>query len=216
MCEFRLRQKLPAKSGHAKCQSLRDRPRILAGEFRGQRLQTLPHIRPSTSRFREVLFGILEGGRFTSPKGGWPLDHAHLLDVFAGSGALAFEALSRGAAQAILLERSSMVRTLLRKNADLLGLKSRVTIIAADAFAPPASMLPCSSLVLLDPPYHKRPAGHALAALWQAGWVMPGALCGIEYAYGSEVSAPACFQVLVMRCIGQSCLLLLRAPNHLG
>src|SRR5215470_142574 len=145
--------------------------RIVAGKHRGRRI-AVPEghdVRPTSDRAREALFNILEHGHFTSD-GTSPLIDARVLDVFAGSGALGFEALSRGAAHLTCIESSAPARAVLRANAKALGETARVTVLQADATKlPTAAAGPPCRLVLLPPPSRGAGAGRARAAGGEPG-----------------------------------------------
>src|SRR5262245_66685262 len=112
--------------------------RSVAGKHRGRRIAAPEghDVRPTSDRAREALFNILEHGRFTTD-GTSLLVGAHVLDVFAGSGALGLEALSRGAAHLTCIESGAAARAVLRANVEALGETARVTLVQADATKPP-------------------------------------------------------------------------------
>ena len=118
--------------------------RIIAGEFRGRRIEAPPGraTRPMLDRVREALFSTLQ------PR----LRHAVVLDLFAGSGSLGLEALSRGARSVRFVERSAPALAALRKNVESLNARSRVEVLVADALKA-TSWLPAADVVFLDPPY---------------------------------------------------------------
>lgn len=117
--------------------------RVIGGEFRSRRLKTLPgmHLRPTPDRLRETLFDIL------APR----LDGAVFLDAYAGSGAVGIEALSRGAARAIFIEKHRSAVEVIRQNLKALGLESRAEVITGKTL----TALPrlTADIVFLDPPY---------------------------------------------------------------
>lgn len=112
--------------------------RIVGGTFRGRRLAALgkgdagAHLRPTSDRVRESLFSMLEGGRF-----GDPIDGARVLDLFAGTGALGLEALSRGAAQVTFVDDGRVAQKLLAENIATLGLRDATRVIRASALRLP-------------------------------------------------------------------------------
>jgi 16S rRNA (guanine966-N2)-methyltransferase len=118
--------------------------RIIAGEFRGRRIEAPPGLgtRPMLDRVREALFSTLQ------PR----LPDAVVLDLFAGSGSLGLEALSRGARQVRFVERGAPALAALRKNVEALRARSRVEVLVADALKP-SSWLPSVDVAFLDPPY---------------------------------------------------------------
>jgi 16S rRNA (guanine(966)-N(2))-methyltransferase RsmD len=117
--------------------------RVIAGEFRSRRLKSIPGLatRPTSDRLRETLFDILGPG----------IEGAVFLDAYAGTGAVGIEALSRGAARAVFLERSKAVATVIRENLASLGLEERATVVLARTLASIAQHP--ADLVFLDPPY---------------------------------------------------------------
>lgn len=147
--------------------------RIVGGRWRGRALANVGkgdparHLRPTTDRIRESLFNLLAHGGF-----GDPVDGARVLDLFAGTGALAFEALSRGATSATLVETGRPALALIRRNAETLG--ADVTVLARDATRLPAGTP--HDLVFLDPPYGTGLGARALASARAGGWIDADAL----------------------------------------
>ncbi|MSP67014.1 MAG: 16S rRNA (guanine(966)-N(2))-methyltransferase RsmD [Alphaproteobacteria bacterium] len=169
--------------------------RIVAGSLKGRRLlvPTGRQVRPSADRLRESLFNVLIHGALGSAFQG-----ARVLDAFAGTGALGFEALSRGAAHATFIEQDAAAARLIAGNAALLGLADACTILTADATRPPPAPEPCA-LVLLDPPYGSGLAAPALVALAAAGWIAASAVVTVEIAAAEPFAPPAPFVVTDMR-----------------
>ena len=158
--------------------------RIVAGRFRGRVLAAPPGraVRPTADRVREALFNTLgqrEGG----------LAGLRVLDAFAGSGALGFEALSWGAAHVTFLEAEPASLAVIAANARTLGVADQVTIVRGDATRPPRATVACE-LLLLDPPYRSGLGPPALAALAAAGWIAPGAQVVVEVAAAEGFSPP--------------------------
>ena len=152
--------------------------RIVAGKHRGRALATPEDgaIRPTSDRVREAVFNILAHGidAFT-------LDGVRVLDLFAGTGALGIEALSRGAAFALLVEEDATARGLIRQNVETLGLTGQTRIYRRNATAlGPALPRERFGLVLADPPYGKGLGERALAAAAEGGWLEPGAIAVLE------------------------------------
>jgi 16S rRNA (guanine966-N2)-methyltransferase len=148
--------------------------RIIAGKFRGHPLATLgkgddkARLRPTSDRVRESLFSMLEGGRFGSP-----VEGARVLDLFAGTGGLGFEALSRGASHVTFVENGRTGARLIAENRRKLGVDGETALIRADACRLPANAGEPFDLVFLDPPYGQKLGEKALAGF---GWIAPGAL----------------------------------------
>ena len=145
-------------------------------------------IRPTADRLRESLFNILLHAY------GDPLSGARALDLFAGTGALGIEALSRGAAFALFIDESAEARALIRENVAALGLGGTSRIFRRDATKlGPVHPLAPFSLAFLDPPYGQGLAGKALASARAGGWFAPGALIVVEEAVNAEFAAPEGF-----------------------
>ena len=181
--------------------------RIVGGRLRGRALNAPASraIRPTSERLRESIFDIL-AHRYPDC-----LDGARVVDLFAGSGALGFEALSRGATFALFVDDGAEARALLRGNVEALGLGGVTRIWRADAARlgkAPAG--PPFTLCFLDPPYGKALAGPALAALGAGGWLAEGALCVVEEAAKAEVVAPAGYHVEDERTYGDTKVMFLR------
>jgi len=181
--------------------------RIVAGEFRGHGLATPRSgaIRPTADRLRETIFDILVH-RF-----GDPVTGARVLDLFAGTGALGLEALSRGASFCLFVDDSVEGRGLIRTNIEALRLTGRTKIFRRDA----TKLGPCApgepyDLLFADPPYGRGLAEAALASAAAGGWLVPGALCVIEEAAGADVPIPPAFTLEHEREAGDSRLLFLR------
>src|SRR4051812_44052422 len=151
--------------------------RIVGGRLRGRvlaapRSQT---IRPTADRLREALFNILLHGY------GDPVTGARVLDLFAGTGALGLEALSRGAAFALFVDDGAEARALLRENVATLGLGGSSRIFRRDATKlGDAHPIEPFSLIFLDPPYSKGLAEKALVSTHAGGWLTPDALIVVE------------------------------------
>ena len=180
--------------------------RVIGGTYRGRALTPIgkgdpaAHLRPTTDRIRESLFNVLSGGRF-----GDPVTHAHVLDVFAGTGALGIEALSRGAASVTFIESGRKAQKILRANLHLLGI--RAEIVTRDATRPgPASR--GYDLIFLDPPYGKGLGEDALDALSGQGWIAPDALVVWEDAKPPRLSKA--FTLQDQRSYGNSTITLAR------
>jgi 16S rRNA (guanine966-N2)-methyltransferase len=182
--------------------------RIIAGRHRGRTLLAPEGdaVRPTSDRAREALFNILAHGDLAAS--GPSYADATVLDAFAGTGAFGLEALSRGAAAAIFLEKSRLALTALRRNIATLGEDARSRVIAADATAPPKAPA-AAALAFLDPPYNKGLAAPALAALAAAGFLAPDALAVVEIQAAEILPPPAGFTVLDERRYGVAKLVFL-------
>ena len=153
--------------------------RIIAGEWRGRALVAPPGetTRPTADRVRQALFDRLAHAPWA---GRTLIPGAHILDVFAGTGALGLEALSRGAAHATFIEQDRDALAALRTNIAACRAESRSRVLAIDARRPPPGAP--STLVFMDPPYNSGLAPPALHALHHAGWIAPQALLLLELA----------------------------------
>ena len=178
--------------------------RIVAGRHRGRVLAAPAGraVRPTSSRAREALFNILAQGE---P----PLDGAVVADIFAGSGALGFEALSRGAAFVSFIEQDRAALEAIRANARMLGAAEQMAVLAADARRPPPARAP-ASIVFLDPPYHGGLIPDVLLALRGKGWFAPGARLVIEVAADEAFVPPAGIDIEDERIYGAARLILAR------
>ena len=185
--------------------------RIVGGEWRGRALAGLgkgdpsAHLRPTTDRVRESLFNILEHGAIDDP-----ITDARVLDVFAGTGALGLEALSRGAEHATFIENGRIGARLITDNIDRTGAGSRAQLIRRDATRPGPPTGAPHDLVFLDPPYGSGLGQKALAALSAEGWLAPGAL--IVWEDAAPQPAPQGFKPLDQRKFGQTHVTFLKAP----
>jgi 16S rRNA (guanine966-N2)-methyltransferase len=175
--------------------------RIIGGRLKG-RVLVAPSsraIRPTSDRLRESIFDILEH-RYPGH-----VEGARAVDLFAGSGALAIEALSRGARFALFVDNGAEARALLRANVEALGLGGVTRVWRADATrlgsAPAGGPF---RLAFLDPPYGQNLAGPALASLVAGGWLEADALCLVEEAAKAEIAAPAGLAVMDQRTYGDT------------
>ncbi|MGD9738262.1 MAG: 16S rRNA (guanine(966)-N(2))-methyltransferase RsmD [Bauldia sp.] len=182
--------------------------RIVGGEFRGRALTTPPAnaaIRPTSDRLREAVFDILVH-RFDDPVTG-----ARVLDLFAGTGALGLEALSRGAASCLLVEESAEARGLIRTNVEAFGLTGRARVFRRDATSlGPAGTTAPFSLVFADPPYRQGLGEAALRSAAEGGWLEAGAIVVLEEAADATIGDLPGFEVLDERKVGDSKVLFLR------
>jgi len=181
--------------------------RIVGGKFRGRALVAPGDqaIRPTSDRVRESIFNILAHGAVAVE-----LQGARVVDLFAGTGALALEAVSRGAAYALLVEESAEARGLIRENVEALGLTGCTRIFRRDATdLGPAGNIEPFGLAFLDPPYGKGLADKALMALLVGGWLVPGAVVVVEERDTATVTVPPALVILDRRIYGESQVLFL-------
>ncbi len=178
--------------------------RVVGGRFRGRALASPRSnaIRPTSDRLRESLFNILAHSY------GLPREDTRVLDLFAGTGALGIEALSRGAAQALFVENGVEGRGLIRENMETLGLNGVAKILRRDATdLGQAGTIAPFDLVFLDPPYGKGLGEKALASAAAGGWLEAGALCVLEESGSAIIALPPGFEALDARKSGESQLI---------
>ncbi len=176
--------------------------RFVAGRFRGRALQAPDDkiIRPTSDRVRENVFNILAHGIEDFSLGG-----ARVIDLFAGTGALGIEAVSRGAAYCLFVEEAPEARALIRKNVEAMGLTGETRVFRRDATdLGPAGHIEPYGLAFLDPPYGKGLGEKALAGLAEGKWLTDGAIAILEERAGTLVSFPAAFQLLDTRTYGDT------------
>lgn len=184
--------------------------RIVGGRLKGRILgaPSARSVRPTSERLREAIFDILEH-RYPGH-----VEGARVVDLFAGSGALAIEALSRGARFALLVDSGAEARALIRANVEAMGLGGVTRIWRADATklgsAPAGGPF---RLAFLDPPYGLGLARPGLAALVEGGWLEPNALCVVEEAAKAEIVAPAGLALVDERTYGDTRIAILERPG---
>ena len=175
--------------------------RIVGGRLRGRLLEApaTRAIRPTSERLRESIFDILIHRHAGVVEG------ARVVDLFAGSGALGIEALSRGAKFALFVDNGPEARALLRANVEVFALGGVTRIWRADAtLLGKAPAGPPFTLAFLDPPYDKGLAGPALAGLVEGGWLAPGALVVVEESAEAEIGAPTALRIVDERVYGET------------
>lgn len=163
--------------------------RIISGQYRGRALVAPPGLstRPTADRVRQALFDVLAHAPFAPD-----LHGARVIDLFAGSGALGLEAMSRGAAYCLFVETDETARGAIRTNLDSLNLLGAGRVHRRDATeigVRPATDGAPFDLAFLDPPYGKGLGEKALAGLLVGGWLAEGALCVLER--GADEADPA-------------------------
>lgn len=182
--------------------------RIVGGRFRGRPLAAPAddRIRPTSDRVREAVFNIL-----AHAIAGFSLEGARALDLFAGTGALGLEALSRGAAFCLFVEEEAAARALIRRNVEALGLTGVTKIFRRDATdLGPAGNRGGFTLAFLDPPYGRGLAERALASAAAGGWLADGALAVVEERKGTALALPPGFAKLDERAWGDTQALFVR------
>jgi len=181
--------------------------RIIGGRLKGRALASpdSSDIRPTSDRLRETIFNILAHAYDD------PVEGAAVIDLFAGTGAMGLEALSRGAKRVLFVDDGTKARALIRANVEALGLGGVTKIFRRDArklgAAPKGEIF---ALAFLDPPYGKGLAEPALVALRDGGWLTPDALVIVEEAAGAALEVPRGFASLETRSYGDTQILILR------
>lgn len=184
--------------------------RIVGGSRKGAKLAEVgagdeaARLRPTSDRAREAIFNLIAHKGLAEPA---PPIGMRVLDLFAGTGALGLEALSRGAAEAVFVETGRPALALLRRN--LIRLAPGATVIAADATRLGRCPMAPFDLVFLDPPYGRGLGELALAGALAGGWLAPGAL--VVWEEGAAVAPPAGLTLLDARRYGAATVSILRA-----
>lgn len=186
--------------------------RIVGGRLRGLKLAELgqgdaaAHLRPTSDRVREAIFNLLTNG-----SQGNPLPGARVLDLFAGTGALGIEALSRGADHAVFVETGAKSAALIRANLDRARSGEAGLLLRRDAARLGGNPEAPFSLVFLDPPYGQGLGERAIASALEGGWIAPGAVIVWEESRNPAVPAP--LTRIDQRRYGDSIVTLARLPR---
>jgi 16S rRNA (guanine966-N2)-methyltransferase len=184
--------------------------RVVGGRLRGRTLAAPKSqaIRPTADRLRESLFNILQYAYDD------PISGARVLDLFAGTGALGIEAVSRGAHFTLFIDDGAEARALLRENVATLGLGGVSKIFRRDATRlGPAHPIEPFGLVFLDPPYGRNLASAALASAQAGGWLSPDALIIVEEATKARFAPPEGFSALDRRAYDDTEFVFLRCAG---
>ncbi len=182
--------------------------RIVGGTLRGRPISAPQHegLRPTADRVRESLFNILAHG-----VAGLSLEGARVIDLFAGTGALGLEAISRGAAFCLFVDHGAEARALIRTNIESFGLTGVTRIFRRDATdLGPAGTVAPFDLAFLDPPYGKGLGEKALAALAEGHWLAPGAVVVLEERAGIAMTLPPAFSDFDARAYGDTQIVIAR------
>lgn len=162
-------------------------------------------IRPTSDRLRETIFNLLEH-RFDDPVSG-----ASIMDVFAGTGALGLEAMSRGAKFCLFVDEAAAARGLIRRNIETLGLMGKTRLFRRDAtHMGKAKRTEGNHLIFLDPPYSKGLGDKALGSLIKGKWLMPGGLVIFEEDAQATINLPLGTKIEEQRFYGETQLLFIR------
>lgn len=178
--------------------------RIVAGEWRGRAIEVPPGMatRPTADRARETLFSML-ASRIGS------FEELRAADLFAGSGALGLEALSRGAASATFVESDAKTAATVKRNAEKLGANDRVRIVVGSALSLPRSEP--FDLIFADPPYSGGSGSAVVRAVCDAGWLASGGWLSVETSRDDDVDAGELL-LDTTRNVGRARITLLRRP----
>ncbi len=185
--------------------------RIIGGAARGTHLAPVgegdpaAHLRPTSDRVREAVFNLLLNSLHLDLAG------MRVLDLFAGTGALGLEALSRGAARVAFVDDGVAARALLRRNIEILRAMGATDVWRRDATRLGPNRGPGYGLVFLDPPYGKGLGEAALASARDGGWLAPGAV--VVWEEGAPPAVPEGFAMLDQRRYGDTLVTLLKAPE---
>jgi 16S rRNA (guanine966-N2)-methyltransferase len=188
--------------------------RIIGGRFRGKRLAApgaagggAAHLRPTSDRVRESLFNLLAHGDYGDPP---PPAGCRVLDLFAGTGALGLEALSRGAERVVFVDDFAPSRALIRENVEALGVIGQTKIWRRDA----TRLGPCRGapfdLIFADPPYGAGLAAKALDAAREGGWIAPDAVIVVELGTGDPLPQASWLTLVDQRRYGDTRIVIFR------
>lgn len=183
--------------------------RIIGGQYRGLVLAEVgagdpaAHLRPTSDRVREAMFNLLVNGGY-----GDPVTGARVLDLFAGTGALGLEALSRGAARVAFVDDGAAARALLRRNIEKMRAMGVTDVWRRDATRLGPNRGPGYGLIFLDPPYGKGLGEAAIASALEGGWVAPDAM--IVWEESAPPALPPALTLLDQRKYGDTVVTLAR------
>lgn len=185
--------------------------RIIGGTRRGTKLAEVgpgdpaAHLRPTSDRVREAIFNLLTNSLRLDLTG------LRVLDLFAGTGALGLEALSRGAAHVTFVDDGTTARTLLRRNIEILRVADTTETLRRDATRLGPNPGPPFNLIFLDPPYGKGLGETALASAQSGGWLAKGAT--VVWEEGTAPTLPATMTSRIQRSYGETIVTILSAPE---
>ena len=182
--------------------------RVVGGTLRGRPIAGPQHegLRPTSDRVRESLFNILAHG-----VDDFSLDGARVIDLFAGTGALGLEAISRGGAFCLFVDNEPEARGLIRNNVEAFGLTGVTRIFRRDAAdLGPAGTVAPFQLAFLDPPYGQGLGEKAMAALHEGGWLTAAAIVVLEERAGTDIALPATYLELDRRTYGDTQIVIAR------
>ncbi len=191
-----------------------ERMRVVAGKFRGAQIEAPKGLvtRPTSDRVRQALFNVLQHG---APR--FDFEGARVLDLFAGSGALGIEALSRGARYCLFIEESAAARAAIRRNVEAPGLTGITKIWRRDATRlGDAGTLQPFSLIFCDPPYGQGLGERSLAEAVDRGWAEQGAIAVLEERADAEIAWPAGLEQIDRRRYGETQIAIAKTGGSKG
>ena len=176
--------------------------RIIAGKFKGARLETPTGTatRPTSDRTREALFNIIENSAYKTR-----LKNQPVADIFAGTGSIGLEALSRGASDAFFIENGAHILPILQKNIEKCKMQAHSHIVRSSALKLPRAKKPCS-LIFIDPPYGQNMINETLPLLQEKGWVNAETLVITQGHPNDPVTPPTAFEIYESRKYGAALL----------
>jgi 16S rRNA (guanine966-N2)-methyltransferase len=179
--------------------------RIIAGDFRGRLLETVPDlsVRPTTDRAKQTIFDILSNRVV--------FEDLEVLDLFAGSGSLGLEAISRGAKNATFIDKSRKPLDVLEKNIETLGCESQCSVYQAEVFWYLKNIKRTYNLIFADPPYKLENIGHLPNAIYDSGAVRHGSYVVMEHSRESMIELDDQKYEFLRKPFGQTTVLILTA-----
>ena len=183
---------------------------IISGKLKGYKIVTdnKCDYRPTTARVKEAIFNILSNGSFVK-NGESVLKDAVTIDLFAGTGALTFEAISRGTKHSILIEKDFKHLQMLKVNIEKFGLSKQVSVIKGDATTLPHAKVKCT-IAFIDPPFNQKLVDPTLDSLVKKGWLEKDAIIVIETHFKDQYNPDHNFEELVSRAYGHALLKIYR------
>lgn len=182
--------------------------KIIAGKYKGMIVNTSTKYdyRPSTAKLREAIFSILSSGYFIDIQ---PLENAKILDLFAGSAILSFEAISRGADSALLVDVNKAHLNHAVKFADKIGISDKILTLHINALN--LSRIECYyDIVFIDPPYYSNMISSCVESLIRNGWLRAGSILVIEMGYKEKTNIPESCNIIKEKFFGNSKLLIVQ------
>ena len=183
--------------------------RIIAGKHRGRNIMSVEskNVRPTTGKAREALFSILTSGRFLND-GVSILEDATIVDICCGTGAVGLEALSRGAAKVIFIDKDPIPIQLVKDNLRHFGEEEQAKVLRIDALTLPLAQQRCH-VAFIDPPYESGLSSAILKGLATRDWLIDGAVIICEVAKKESITPPEGYEVLSERNYGKTKVVIL-------